>query len=425
MGAAQVVAQSADDGDTTTASAAELSDGELVAAHLDGNGQAFEALYERYHPRLLAFCHYRTKTQQNAEDVAHDVIVRALTYLEGFDRDRPMWPWLKQIATNALADHYKSSSREVDRPDEDLDGADPEANEHTVWLAERDALLQAMDSLSPRDRSVLKLKYGNDWDSEELQDLLNVERSALYKILQRARNRLHSAYEELADSKLGILLPGMAWRQVRLVFSRLRARFNDFGGTTLATPVASFEVLVHVAAVVAIGVGLVGLAPDGSSRPKGLDGELTVQPDEYSEWKAGQFLSDGVESYNPRLSSSPGSLDPNQRPAAPDVSRRTAQTVEVSSGDEALVTVSVSHSAEKERSEEARTLNARLESQLGGGDGPWVEAGPEIYCTGSQVNEALCGTYDQVDESVPPTGTVNDDQGPDSASRARLTSDSR
>ncbi|MGH7443439.1 MAG: RNA polymerase sigma factor, partial [Longimicrobiales bacterium] len=47
----------------------EVSDSELVAAHLEGHPGAFTELYERYHDRLVHFIGRKTGDRDRAEDL--------------------------------------------------------------------------------------------------------------------------------------------------------------------------------------------------------------------------------------------------------------------------------------------------------------------------------------------------------------------
>lgn len=403
MGVAQAVAPI----DITGTAAArrthvsELSDGALVDAYVEGDRRAFAALYERYHDRLLAFCRKRTRTPQVAEDVAHDVMVRALTYLEGFDRARPMWPWLKQIARNELADHYRASSREADITDGDLPEEDPAAHEHTVWLAERHALSQAMGHLSPRDRSVLTLRYCHDWDSAELQEMFDVERPALYKLLQRARERLHSAYDDLADSKLAGLLPAPLVGRVRAITDKVRTRLAGLE-SYLSTAPNYVEALASATAAAVLGVGLAaaGVA-HASNDAVSPDNGTWISPSPFTELEGGTDLGAGSElsggtsqAHHDSATASTADGTPrtprsfSARVSAPDVTPNSTAAVhaDVRSGTNERENINVTSEAEGRLGEEELIGNDRDAT---------------VYCDDTAVGNAACTAYEAADERLP------------------------
>ena len=52
---------------------AQMSDGELVAAHLEGHPGAFSQLYDRYRDRLVHFIARKTGDRDRAEDLVQEV----------------------------------------------------------------------------------------------------------------------------------------------------------------------------------------------------------------------------------------------------------------------------------------------------------------------------------------------------------------
>ena len=57
------------------------SDEKLVAMMRRGHNGAFEALVQRYQPRLLAFCRHMLGTQEDAEDVLQEVFAASYNAL--------------------------------------------------------------------------------------------------------------------------------------------------------------------------------------------------------------------------------------------------------------------------------------------------------------------------------------------------------
>src|SRR5688500_2534339 len=114
------------------------ADGELIREHLGGAQGAFDLLYQRYFPRLVRYCIRSARDRSTAEDVAQEALVRALVHLHRFDVDRPLWPWLKTIASRVLIDHARDRAREVpsERPNHDAAQVEPGGLEERPILAE-------------------------------------------------------------------------------------------------------------------------------------------------------------------------------------------------------------------------------------------------------------------------------------------------
>src|SRR5919109_2898138 len=77
------------------------SDSDLVARVRSGDEGAFEAIYDRYHRGLLAFCRHMLGGRHDAEDALQLSLVSAYRALgNGSDVDINLKPWLYTIARN-------------------------------------------------------------------------------------------------------------------------------------------------------------------------------------------------------------------------------------------------------------------------------------------------------------------------------------
>jgi RNA polymerase sigma factor (sigma-70 family) len=77
-----------------------LDDARLAALVRDGDQEAFEALYDRHHASLLAFCRHMLDNREDGEDALPQTFLRAHhTLRQGRLRDA-MRPWLFAVARN-------------------------------------------------------------------------------------------------------------------------------------------------------------------------------------------------------------------------------------------------------------------------------------------------------------------------------------
>jgi RNA polymerase sigma factor (sigma-70 family) len=83
------------------------SDERLIALTRRGHHGAFEALFQRYQPRLLAFCRHMLGSQQDAEDVLQEVFAAAFKAMLADDRAINARPWLYRIARNRSLNHLR------------------------------------------------------------------------------------------------------------------------------------------------------------------------------------------------------------------------------------------------------------------------------------------------------------------------------
>ncbi|MDQ3951828.1 MAG: RNA polymerase sigma factor, partial [Actinomycetota bacterium] len=197
----------------------ELTDAALVQSALREDGEAFGHLYRRFYPRLVRLIVRKTGDRALAEDVAQEALLRALDKLDTFDNSRPLWPWLKVIATNLAVDAGRKRSREVEWEPEDaasLPAKELPSCEDGMVLAE------VLANLPDRQRVAVSLRYLQDWESSEAASFLGLSIPAFEQLLFRARKRLRLEYSRIAQGALGVF--GAPGRWLREEAVRLAAR---------------------------------------------------------------------------------------------------------------------------------------------------------------------------------------------------------
>jgi RNA polymerase sigma factor (sigma-70 family) len=160
------------------------SDERLVALTRRGHHGAFEALVQRYQPRLLAFCRHMLSSQEDAEDVLQEVFTASFNAIRADDRPINARPWLYRIARNRCLNHLRRpratghDSMDIFERDGGITTADtvhrreefrhivadvqelPETQRTALLLREIDALsydqiAEAMDTTVPSVKSLL------------------------------------------------------------------------------------------------------------------------------------------------------------------------------------------------------------------------------------------------------------------------------
>ncbi len=89
----------------------DMSDSELVAAHLDGHPLAFSELYNRYRDRLVHFIRRKTGDGDRAEDLVQEAFVRVTRHLHRFDQSKKFSTWIYTICSNLAKNELRNRSR--------------------------------------------------------------------------------------------------------------------------------------------------------------------------------------------------------------------------------------------------------------------------------------------------------------------------
>ena len=184
----------------------DAGDGELVRAAQAGDGAAFGRLYERYFDRIYGYLAYHLGAPDAAEDATGQVFLRALEALPRYRlTGAPVRAWLYRIAHNLVIDAHRRRRRHPETALED-GVADGHADGRRLgdpagWLAEklaREALVAAVDALTPPQRHVILLKFAAGMTNAEVAVVLDRTEGAV-KALQHAG--LRSLQRRLARSR--------------------------------------------------------------------------------------------------------------------------------------------------------------------------------------------------------------------------------
>ena len=89
----------------------DLTDEELVSAHLQGRPAAFHRLYDRYRDRLIHFITRKTGDPDRAQDLVQEAFIRVTRHLHRFDTSKKFSTWVYTIAGNLSKNELRNRSR--------------------------------------------------------------------------------------------------------------------------------------------------------------------------------------------------------------------------------------------------------------------------------------------------------------------------
>lgn len=178
----------------------DLSDEELVSAHLGGRPGAFKKLHDRHKGRLSHFIFRKTGNPERVPDLLQDTWVRVARHLHRFDTDRRFSTWLFTIAANLCKNELRNRSRARVIPFRSLEaGKDDEGEQFQMEdnTLTPDRLFQkrelrrlveeAVNGLSEDHQSVFRLRELNGKSYQEVAGILGIRLGTVKSRLHRAR----------------------------------------------------------------------------------------------------------------------------------------------------------------------------------------------------------------------------------------------
>jgi RNA polymerase sigma-70 factor (ECF subfamily) len=172
----------------------------LVARRLDHDGAmsaaraAFEQLYRRHAPALLAFLAARVR-RADSEDVHQDVWRRVWVHLPDQFRSGNFRAWLFQIARNAVVD--QSRRRKPDPladPGRLADTRSDAIDQPLIDAEHREALRRCLELLKPKSAALVRARLGGE-DYTTLCKRLGINTNAAYRMMNDAKTQLKTCVE--------------------------------------------------------------------------------------------------------------------------------------------------------------------------------------------------------------------------------------
>jgi RNA polymerase sigma factor (sigma-70 family) len=148
---------------------------------------AFEALYDRYHRNLLAFCRHMLGSREEAEDVLQHTFLAAYRKLPAGDEVH-VKPWLYTVARNRCLSVLRSR-RESIALDEGIVASDGLVAE-VDRRADLRALVRDVQRLPRDQREALLLFELGDSSHEEIATILGVRKEKVKALVFQARETL-------------------------------------------------------------------------------------------------------------------------------------------------------------------------------------------------------------------------------------------
>ena len=180
-----------------------LDDEALLAAHAQGDPDAFGVLFTRHRDRLWAVALRTTGDREEAADALQDALVSAFRQAASYRGEAAVTTWLHRIVVNACLDRLRRRRvRRADPLPDDLEehaargdllaartaDADPEAV--AIVSEERTRVLAALRALPPEQRAALVLVDMEAYPVSEAAQILGVPEGTVKSRCSRGRSRL-------------------------------------------------------------------------------------------------------------------------------------------------------------------------------------------------------------------------------------------
>lgn len=187
----------------------EWTDEAAVARVKGGDTDAFRVLVERHGRSAFRLAFRMTGNEQDAEDIAQESFLRAYRQIHTLDGRATFRTWLYRIVANCSLDLLRRNQRrpqalnlaggeEID-PLNTLAAPDPTPERAAMSSQVRARLAEALDHLSPAERSAFVLRHFEGLCIEDVSHALGCQPGAARHSVFRAVQKLRRALEPLVS----------------------------------------------------------------------------------------------------------------------------------------------------------------------------------------------------------------------------------
>ncbi len=177
----------------------EDTDEALMQRYVEGDHEAFRALFERYAPVLMRLTARHLRSDELAREVVQQTFFKLHAARRDFRQGARLRPWVFTIAMNLVREHYRRAGR---RKEIDFDEARVpivERERGPIEGKQRVALLRAAVARLPDgQREVVELHWFEERPFAEVAEILGSTEGAV-------RVRAHRAYKRLKELLAGEL----------------------------------------------------------------------------------------------------------------------------------------------------------------------------------------------------------------------------
>ncbi len=165
----------------------------------------FERLMKAHERRVFQTAWRMLGRVEDAQDAAQEVFLRLYRYLDRFDSDRPLEPWLYRVTVNVCRDLGRRRKVRQTMSLDDLEASrplaspDPDPGAAASVAEERRIVEQALATLAEKERTALVLRDVQGLSSAEVAEILGSSQTTVRSQICRARLKI----KKFRDRKLG------------------------------------------------------------------------------------------------------------------------------------------------------------------------------------------------------------------------------
>ncbi len=184
----------------------EKTDDELIAEYISGNSQALQDLIERYSSSIYNFISKLTNRSEDTPDITQETFIKVWKMVDRYKMTNTFKSWIFTIARNTAIDKMRKKKSIAFSEFDDAEGKnwitetvadEAELPDSLIDKAIKNKLLdEALKTLSPSEKEILLLHYGEEMTFDSLGKMLKEPLNTIKSRHRRALAKLKEILEK-------------------------------------------------------------------------------------------------------------------------------------------------------------------------------------------------------------------------------------
>lgn len=158
------------------------TDEELLLRLAEGHREALDDLFVRHSGRVLSYALKRGMAQDRAEDLLQIVFMQIYRKKHLYNPKHRALAWIYVITRSELKDYRQREIKDFLEWDDSMS----QSEESAPKTDSREEALSLLQELKPREQEVMKLRYFDELEYQEIASLLEESESNVRQIVSRS-----------------------------------------------------------------------------------------------------------------------------------------------------------------------------------------------------------------------------------------------
>lgn len=169
----------------------------MIKAAQSGDREALITLLREIETHVYRTAYYILNNEQDAMDAAQEALIRIYTKINSYEEKAQFKTWVQRIVTNICIDKFRRTKPTVSIDEHELVFREKQDVEDQVMASYTfQDIRHAIDQLPEHHRTVVVLRYLQDFSYNEIADSLDLPLNTVKSYLFRARQQLQALLHE-------------------------------------------------------------------------------------------------------------------------------------------------------------------------------------------------------------------------------------